>query len=131
MALGERNMAIEFSENVLDKLLKMYQFTMDADSKEILFQLCHVSMVIHSPQNTQSGVNPSERTDLFAVNNAYDANVWNKHLRSMFSIVEREINETRKQLSRLNSTPSICDKLVQMAAKLCSMVCINVFLLLE
>lgn len=123
MALSQRKTVVEFTEQVLDKFLKIYQFSMDDDTKEALFKMFHVAIVVHTPQTNHSSVVYNQNDDLFAVNIANDTNLWHKHLRSIFSVVEREINGARKQ--RSNTRPTVCNKLAQMAAKLCAVVCIS------
>lgn len=126
---------INFTENILDKLLKFYQFTMDGDSKVILFKIMHISIVVHHPASIgiddlltdSNGANRqilNGSIDLFTQHVSKDAQLWNKHLRNMQSIIERDIVDLRKRCIRLNPTaPVICPIFVRMAAKLCSVVC--------
>lgn len=123
MGLSQRKTIVQFTEQILDKLLKMYQESMEPGTKEILFKVLHTSIIIHSPQTDKSQVEYNNGDALFEVNVANDKNLWHKHLRTMFTIVDREIKNARKQSSRLNQKLEICDKFVQMAAKLCSVVC--------
>lgn len=113
---------IDFTEQILDRIYKMYQFSLDDDVKEAIFKIFHVSIVIHSPQIDQTTVNYNRSNDLFAENVAHNVNQWHKQLQNMFGVVEREINGARKQSKRHSPKLSICDKMVQMAAKLCSVV---------
>lgn len=130
LAINQRLSLVGFTEQVLDKLLKLYQFSMDADSKANLFKIMHISIIVHSPEpvsghygNTVNGTaHPVD--DLFKQNMAEDSMLWYKHLRNMLSIVEREISESRKRSLRSNIPPNICPIFVRMAAKLCSVVCI-------
>lgn len=102
---------------------------MDTDSKVILMKIMHISIVVHSPEPFASDVNrrisgaSRQSNDLFQKDIAEDVGLWNKHLRNMMSVVEREIAESRKRSNRLNPTPTICPIFVRMAAKLCSVVC--------
>lgn len=122
---------VKFTEQILDKLLKFYQFTMDADSKVILFKIMHISIVVHHPQpigiDGGSCANEEildETSDFFQPHISDDTQLWHKHLRNMHSIVEREIGDSRKRCVRVNPTPVvICPIFVRMAAKLCSVVC--------
>lgn len=122
MASSQRKVMVEFTEQVLDRIYKMYQFSLDDDVKEVMFKIFHVSIVIHSPQNDEATVNYKESKDLFADNIAHDINQWHKLLQNMFGVVEREINGARKQSKRLSPKSTICNEFVQMAAKLCSVV---------
>lgn len=114
---------------VLDKLLKLYQPLMDANSKVILLKIMHISIIVHSPEPVSGGdvesvvVASSQQNDnLFSKSIAGDAMVWHKHLRNMFSMIEREIVDQRKRSNRLNPTPVICPIFLRTAAKLCSIV---------
>lgn len=92
----------------------------------------HIAIVVHSPEpifaenvpHAENGVNgvPNSNDSLFKQNFAENVQLWHKHLRNMFSVVEREIKESRKRSNRLNPAPVICRTFVQMAAKLCSVV---------
>lgn len=117
---------VGFTESVLEKLLKLYQFSMDADFKVNLLKVMHISIVVHSPEPNsfeRSSNDVSDQSDdLFKSNVAEDAKLWHKHLRNMLSIVEREITDQRKRSLRSNPIPNICPIFVQMAAKLCSVV---------
>lgn len=117
----------------MDKLLKLYQFTMDPDSKVILFKIMHISIVVHYPEpigfddvlSCSNGETLDESIDLFKQNISNDVQLWHKHLRNMLSIIEREIADSRKRCVRLNPTPVICPIFIRMAAKLSSVVCIQ------
>lgn len=108
---------------------------MDEDSKVVLLKIMHTAIIVHSPEpifvenvpNAENGVNgaPNSNDNLFKKNVAENVQLWHKHLRNMFGVVEREIKESRKRPNRLNPTPVICRTLVQMAAKLCSVVGIH------
>lgn len=124
MASSQRKVIVEFTEQVLDRIFKMYQFSLDVDAKEVIFKIFHLSIVIHSPQIGQATtVHYNNRNnDLFADNVVHDVNRWHKQLQNMFGVVEREINGARKQSKRFSPKLTICNELVQMAAKLCSVV---------
>lgn len=133
LAINQRLSVVGFTEKVLEKLLKLYQFSMDADFKVNLLKVMHISIVVHSPEPNSFERSLNEVSDqcddLFKSNVAEDTQLWHKHLRNMLSIVEREIMESRKRGLRSNSTPSICSIFVQMAAKLCSVVsnCFSIY----
>ncbi|XP_055323121.1 serine/threonine-protein kinase ATM isoform X2 [Sitodiplosis mosellana] len=126
LAVNQRLSVIGFTESVLEKLLKFYQFSMDPDFKVNLLKIMHISIVVHSPEpnSFESSLNEmsDQSDDLFKSNVAEDAQLWHKHLRNMLSIVEREITESRKRSHRLNPIPKICPIFVEMSAKLCSVV---------
>lgn len=114
----------------MERLLKFYNFTMDAEAKVILMKIMHISVIIHSPVTLTPDYNrymseESDRTNyLFQRNITDNFGQWMKHLRNMMCIVEREIVDSRKRTNRSNLTPTICPIFVRMAAKLCSVVCI-------
>lgn len=128
--MNQRLSVVRFTESVLEKLLKLYQFSMDADFKVSLLKIMHLSIVVHSPEpnSLELGGSINEASgqigDLFKTNIADNLQLWHKHLRNMLSIVEREIMESRKRSIRSNPTPTICPIFIQMAAKLCSVVCL-------
>lgn len=130
LAVNRRSAIVSFTDRILDKLLKLYQFTMDTDSKVILFKIMHISVVVHHPEPKiideprSIGEILDETSDLFKQNIADDIQLWHKHLRNMLSVIEREIIDSRKRNLRLNPNPVICPIFVRMAAKLCSVVCI-------
>lgn len=114
---------VEFTEQVLDRIYKMYQFSLDDDVKEVMFKIFHLSIVIHLPQTDQTTVTYNRSNDdLFADNVVHDVNRWHKQLQNMFGVIEREISGARKQSKRFSPKLTICDELVQVAAKLCSVV---------
>lgn len=127
MASSHRKVLVEFTEQVLDRIYKMYQFSLEDDVKEVIIKIFHLSIVIHLPQiDQQTTVNYNRSNDdLFADNIAHNVNQWHKQLQNMFGVIEREINGARKQSKRFSPNLTICDKLVQMAAKLCSVVGIH------
>ncbi|XP_031619505.1 serine/threonine-protein kinase ATM [Contarinia nasturtii] len=128
LAMNQRLSVVAFTEKVLDKLLKFYQFSMDADFKVNLMKIMHVSIVVHSPEPNSMVIDrcqyatSNQIDDLFQINVAEDMQVWHKHLRNMISIVEREITESRKRSMRSKEPPTISHVFVRMAAKLCSVV---------
>lgn len=98
----------------------------------ILMKIMHISIVVHSPEpivkdgNQRISGTSRQSNDLFQKNIAEDVDKWNKHLRNMLSIVEREILELRKpHRQRSNPSPTICPIFVRTAAKLCSVVCLS------
>lgn len=131
--MNQRFATIGFTEQVLEKLLNLYQYSMDEDTKVVLLKIMHIAIAVHSPETVttdESGtaeVNEAshQNDDLFKTNVAENAQLWHKHLRNMFGIVEREIRESRKRPTRYSTIPSICHTFVQVAAKLCSVVCIT------
>lgn len=129
--MNQRLSVVGLTESVLDKLLKLYQFSMDADFKINLMKIMHVSVLVHSPEPNSTDFRSSmdrvseQADDLFGKNIAEDVQLWHKHLRNMLSIIEREIAEARKRSMRSNPTPVICHIFVRMAAKLCYVVCIH------
>lgn len=101
---------------------------MDTDSKVMLMKIMHISIIVHSPEPISADIGldnngTSDRTNnLFRNNLTDDALLWNKHLRNMLSVIEREITDSRKRSNRLNPTLMLCPIFVRMAAKLCSVV---------
>lgn len=132
LAVNHRLSVIGFTEQVLDKLLKPYQFSMDEELKLNLFKIMHISIVVHSPEPLtdvqgclligESGQND----DLFRKTIAEDTQVWYKLLKLMLKITEREMLESRKSSMGEVQVPVIRQTFVRMAAKLCSVVCILV-----
>lgn len=134
MAINRRSSIVSFTEQILDKILKFYQFTMDVDSKVVLFKIMHIAIVVHHPEPIiidapcSNGEISNEINDLFKQHIAHDIQLWHKHLRNMLSVIEREIADSRKRSTRLNPTPVICPIFVRMAAKLCSVVSTIIYL---
>lgn len=123
--MNQRFETIRFTESVLEKLMKFYQFRMENDSKLILFKILHISIVIHSPQENYEteSISNNEYDNMLRVYIADDSELWSKNLRCMLSIIEREIDGLRKQSNRLNSNTNVCEVFTRMAAKLCTGVC--------
>lgn len=125
-------MIVRFTENVLEKLLKLNKFALNEstnDSNVVLLKIMHIAIVFHSPEPISGGesceVGNSVNTNdvLLKRNVAENEQLWHKILRKMFHVIEREITECRKS-KRLNLTPAISPTFVRVAAKLCSVVCI-------
>lgn len=118
---------IIFVEEILEEILKFYSFAMDEEAKQILFKVIHICLVIHAPHAdnivTQELTN-DECDNMLKLSTANDTTVWFKQMRAILSIVEKEINEMRKQLLQRNQVSTLSTVFVNMAAKLCSMVCI-------
>lgn len=117
---------IIFTEDILGELIKFYSFAMDDEAKLILYKIFHVALVIHAPHTIDTAsetLNSDEFDNMLKVCTASDNSVWYKHMRCMFSIVEKEMTEMRKKLLQRNQVATICDTFVDMAAKLCSVVC--------
>lgn len=125
LALNYRIQMIIFTEDILSELLKFYSFSMDDEAKLILYKIFHIAIVIHAPHAIDTAsvaLNSDEFDNMLKVCTAKDNSEWYKQMRSMFSIVEKEINEMRKKLLQRSQVPSICGTFVEMAAKLCSVV---------
>lgn len=125
LALNYRIQMIIFIEEVLDEVIRFYSFAMDDETKAILFKILHISLVIHAPHAIDmrsEALSSDEFDNMLKISTAGDNVVWFKQMRGMLSIVEKEINEMRKQLAQRSQVPTISAVFVDMAAKLCSMV---------
>lgn len=118
---------IIFIEEVLEEILKFYTFAMDEEAKQILFKVFHICLVIHAPHATDivsQELTSDDCDNMFKLSTACDTSVWFKQMRAILSIVEKEVSEMRKQLLQRNQVSTLSTVFVNMAAKLCSMVCI-------
>lgn len=119
---------MEFTEQILEKLLSLYQPSMDAEAKLVLMKIMHISIIVHHPECEENATSSTSSTSdaidgLFQKNMTNDSRLWKKLLRSMIGLVEREILDIRKRSIRLKQAPVICHTFMRMAAKLCSLVC--------
>lgn len=128
LSVNQRLSVVRFTELILEKLLSLYQSGMDDDSKVVLLKIMHIAIVIHSPEpkivDETYDVPTTVNDELFKKSIAENVQLWHKHLRNMFGVIEREIKDLRKRSTRMNPNPAICHTFVQVAAKLCSVVCI-------
>lgn len=75
-------------------------------------------MVVHDPDVTFTGG--------ITTSHAVNRDVWYKHLRNMFHLVQSDIKQMHSQQNRLQNNPTICLHFVEMGATLCSIVTSNI-----
>lgn len=69
--------------------------------------------MLHSPEGNFHGTQ---------TNYAVNQNEWNKHLRQIFYMIQKEIQRSKTQTYRSENNPIICKRLVMLGASLCSVV---------
>lgn len=53
---------------------------------------------------------------------AFETDVWNKHLRKMFNMIQNEFNYIRNKITRIQSDVKFSPIFISFGARLCSMV---------
>lgn len=119
-----------FTEDVLCKLIKIYNHRLDDATKLVLFKVFHLSIVSHFPRlhaDASHTFNADRLSDVPVINYIQDIQIWHKQLRNMFSIVENEIKESDRSYGR-HAAPNLSQTFVGFAATLCSVV-IRIFVI--
>lgn len=107
----------DFSEKTLKTLVKTYKYSLHADSKINLFQIFHLSMVIHYPNGLNNETLAQEDTEL-----------WRHAVNGMYSCIEMEIQKFTSSMASLRFHYILSHEFAEISAMLMILVSKSVIL---
>lgn len=107
--MNDPNRIRKFYSNIFHQISSSYNPSILLDMKETLFELAHISLVLHSPNKSI----PNKIV--------HDVDKWRKMLKLYFAMVEQEIKYLNSQM-KFNRNPEMNEIFLKFTVDLCYLV---------